>query len=111
MPAVAVQRCLEPTRVNCSDLLHCSAWSGTKRMRTLKYCYGDFHAVKACIALAASEQEVELYPTSERTSISLELENKTVLTDPNAIARIIGESSVIFSPLCRRSTRSSFPLL
>ena len=60
-------------------------------MPLLKYCYGDTDAVRACIALAASACEMEVSPTSELRSISLELESKAVLTDPNAIARYIGE--------------------
>ena len=69
-------------------------------MPSLKYCYGDTNAVRACIALAASTRDVEVSPTSEPRSISLELDNKAVLTDPNAIARYIGETDTALEFLC-----------
>lgn len=62
-------------------------------MPALKYSYGDPNAIRACISVAANSGDVEVSPTSEPRPISLELENKTVLTDPNAIARYIGEEN------------------
>ncbi|CAL8471724.1 g11266 [Coccomyxa elongata] len=64
-------------------------------MPSLKYSYGDSDAIRACIAIAANPGDVEVSPTSEPRSISFELDNKTVLTDPNAIARYIGGATLV----------------
>jgi hypothetical protein len=59
-------------------------------MPSLKFTYGDVDAIKACIALAAGDQAVDVAPTTAARSVVLELDNKETLTDPNAIAKYLG---------------------
>ena len=68
-------------------------------MPVLRYKPGDAQAIKPCIAVSLSASSVEVFPI-DSGPVRLELDNKEILTDLNAIARRTGLALCLLGARC-----------